>query len=78
MDRRLRNYYKVRFQYRSKEMRIGYLKCIEGVKIHQKSWDNEYKGPVVIVSCYKKDSESVEYQLRKAERRDDYCEWEQV
>lgn len=77
MDKRFRSYYKVIFSYRSKDMRIGYLKCTDIVKIYQKPCDSEYQGGI-LVSCKKKDSESVEYMLRKAERRDAFCEWEQL
>ena len=71
MDRRARVYYKVNFDTCSKDMRVGYLKCINGVKVR-------YRKKELLVGCPINAAESVEYALRKAERRDGYCEWERV
>ena len=69
MDKRERNYYLVRFDRRSKDMRIGFIKMISPkIKFHQRE-----NG--LLVSCPKEDSEAVEYELRKAERNDDFSIW---
>ncbi len=69
MDKRERNYYLVRFDWRSKDMRIGFIKMISP-KIKFRHRENG-----LLVSCPKEDSEAVEYELRKAERNDDFCIW---
>ena len=69
MDKRERNYYLVRFDWRSKDMRIGFLKMISSkIKLH-------YREDGLLVSCPKEYSEAVEYELRKAERNDEFCKW---
>ena len=64
-------YYKVKFSMDAKEMRMRILNCIDSVSILD---CDEY----VIVNCNKEDCEAVEYELRKAERRDDFCIWEEI
>ena len=69
MDKRERNYYLVRFDWRSKDMRIWFIKMISPkIKFH-------HRGDGLLVSCLKDDSDAVEYELRKAERNDDFCIW---
>ncbi len=69
MDKRERNYYLVRFDWRSKDMRIWFIKMISPkIKFH-------HRENGLLVSCPKEDSEAVEYELRKAERNDDFCIW---
>lgn len=63
-------YYKVKFSEDAKEMRMGILNCIESVDILD---CDEY----IIVACDEQDCEAVEYELRKADRRDDFCSWEE-
>lgn len=69
MDKRQRNYYSVRFSWQSKDMRMRFIKLISPkIKFHNR--ENE-----LLISCPKEDSEAVEYELRKAERNDEFCIW---
>ena len=69
MDKRERNYYLVRFDWQSRDMRIGFLKMISPkIKLH-------HREDGLLVSCPKEYSEAVEYELRKAERNDEFCKW---
>ena len=69
MDKRERNYYLVRFDWQSKDMRMRCIKTISPkVKIH-------HRENGLLISCPKEYSESVEYELQKAERNDDFCIW---
>ena len=61
--------YRVRFSMDAKEMRMRILRNIDSVSILD---CDEY----IIVNCDEQDCEAVEYELRKADRRDDYCIWE--
>ena len=69
MDKRKRNYYLVQFSWQSKDMRMRFIKIISPkIKFH-------HRGNELLISCPKEDSEAVEYELRKAERNDDFCKW---
>ena len=89
MDYRRRNYYLVKFDWSSKDMRLEYLKiACEKLKIHApynhirintrdsiaESNENVFF-PEMMISCLKEDSEAVEYELRKSERRDKYSKF---
>lgn len=65
--------YKVTFTEDAKEMRTGYLSLIDGVDIFVIAEDGS-----IIFSCEVEAIEAVEYELRKAERRDGYCKWEKI
>lgn len=69
MDRRKRNYYQVHFDYQSSDMRKRYLVIASpSIKFH-------YRENGLMISCLKDDAEAVEYELRKAERNDNFCQW---
>jgi len=71
MDFKNRTYYKVKFSPESILYRIEMLKCLDSI-----TYSNR-KG-FTLVSCKKGQEESIEYDLRKAERRDYYCEWVKI
>ena len=65
--------YKVEISEEAIDYRIEMLEIIDSVKI-VRGWDSlEF-----ILECAAEDIEAVEYELRKAERRDDYCLWERI
>ena len=80
MDYRERDYYLARIDCYSYHMRIGIFKiAAPSLKIHapdhiksngqrQDKINNRYWQ--MMLSCRKEDSEALEYELRKAERRD--------
>ena len=83
MDYRNRDYYLATIYYVSYDMRLKYYKlAAASLKIH--SPYNHIKGSSTLqdrannyywqmmLSCRKEDSESLEYELRKAERNDKY------
>ncbi len=86
MDYRKRNYYLVKFDWSSREMRMEYLKlACKKLKMHApynhiknnkrdfvKTDDDFVFFPDVMISCLKEDAEAIEYELRKMTRRDNY------
>lgn len=81
MDYRTRNYYLVNIDTCSYEMRLRYYKMAANtLKIHPPF--KHFKNSIVprdccndtcwqmLLSCKKEESEALEYELRKAERRD--------
>lgn len=64
--------YKVKFSEEAKDYRIRVLECIDNLEIC-KFPNNE-----IFIKCDDDTAECVEYELRKAERRDDYCNWEKI
>lgn len=64
--------YEVRFSEEARDYRISIMKIFDEVEIC------EYPDGRVYIRCPKEMEEAVEYELRKAERRDDYCEWERI
>jgi hypothetical protein len=86
MDWRARRYYVATFSPEAKNMRIQILKLIgKGVTIHFNSGipkqpdEVEERGRYMcIIGCKYGQSEMVEYELRKAERRDCYCFWKEI
>ena len=76
MDRRLREYYLVNFNYIAYEMRLKTLKvCVPSLKRSQNKMGGIYKNYQHLFSCHRKDVESMEYELRKMVRRDGGCGW---
>ena len=85
MDYRYRDYYLVTINYLSYDMRMEYYKiAAPSLKIHSPynhfkngreldMYNDGAKGHrwQIMISCKKEDSETLEYELRKAERRDD-------
>ena len=85
MDWRGRKYYCVSFDIWSSDMRIRYLKLIEGIRVHPyknicKQVDEQVKRGKYqfLVSAPLDSCEAVEYELRKAERRDTWCMWKEL
>ncbi len=85
MDWRDRKYYCVSFDWRSQDMRIGYLKLIDGIRIHpykdipKQPDELEKRGYYrYLVSVPIDYSDSIEYALRKAEHNDDWCRWKEI
>jgi hypothetical protein len=71
MDRRLREYYLVSFSYLSYDLRMNDLKvCVPSLKRSQNKMSGIYKDFQHLLSCNKKHTESMEYELRKMKRRD--------
>jgi hypothetical protein len=82
MDYRHRNYYLAKIDYFSYDMRIEYFKwAAPSLKIHPPYYhirSNHRPQDCIngrywqmMLSCKKEDSETLEYELRKAERRDE-------
>ena len=70
MDKRIRVYYRARFDCLSHNMRIWMIKAsAESVKLHS------HRNGFWLISCLPKETENIEYELRKAQRRDGYCDW---
>ena len=65
--------YKVKISEEAIDYRIEMLEIIDSVKITRDSDSLEF-----ILECDEESIESVEYDLRKSERRDDYCLWERI
>jgi hypothetical protein len=85
MDWRGRKYYCVSFDWQSSDMRLDILKLIGKVKVRpyqnipKQADELEERGHYqfmlgVPINC----SDAVEYELRKAERNDDYCTWKEI
>ena len=85
MDWRERKYYAVSFDWRSRDMRLGYLRTIDGLRIHpykniEKQTDEKDARGLYqcLIGVPAESSDAVEYELRKAERNDDWCKWKEV
>ena len=85
MDWRGRRYYCVSFDWQSQGMRLEILKSIGKIKI--RSYQNIPKQPdeteerghyQFMLGVPHSYSETVEYELRKAERNDDWCKWKEI
>ena len=62
--------YEVKFSSEAKEYRIKTLSLLDDIIIEELSEDKVY------ITCNEATAEAVEYELRKADRRDDEgCEW---
>lgn len=83
MDYRYRDYYLVNIDSFVYNMRMRYYKlAAPSLKIHPPYYhlkNNKYSQDYIkrrywqmMLSCKKEDSEALEYELRKAERRDDW------
>lgn len=86
MDYRERKYYFVLIEYGSYDMRLRYFHIVApSLKVH---YMNDYRRrfakqcdfmyPNLLLSCRKEDAEDLEYEMRKAERRDSYSTWQEV
>lgn len=86
MDWRGRCYYTVSFDWYSHNMRAEILKNIPSVRLH--SYKKAEKQPDEIeqrpksyqwlIGCRYSDKEAVEFELRKAERNDMWCDWKEI
>lgn len=65
--------YKIAISEEAIDYRIKMLEIIDSVKIVRHSDSLEF-----ILVCATEDIEAVEYELRKAVRRDDYCLWGRI
>lgn len=65
--------YKVKFDEDSAAMRTSILSMIDGVDIFTITEDEYF-----CISVDEFAAEAVEYELRKAERRDGYCDWKKI
>ena len=65
--------YKVKFDEDSAAMRTSILSMIDGVDIFAITEDEYF-----CISVDELAAEAVEYELRKAERRDGYCDWKKI
>ena len=64
--------YKVKFSEEAKDYRMRMLGLLDVEMC-------EYPDGTVFIQCADEETcECVEYELRKADRRDDYCEWEKI
>jgi hypothetical protein len=65
--------YKVRFSEEARDYRIRILALLDKIEIC------EFPDETVFVKCEDEATAmAVEYELRKAERRDDFCDWEKI
>lgn len=85
MDWRGRKYYCVSFEYYSMNMRLDILKSIGNIKIHsyknipKQPDETEERGNYQFLLGVPNDlCNVVEYELRKAERNDDWCKWKEI
>ena len=85
MDWRDRKYYCVSFDWTAIDMRIKFLQLLGKVKI--RSYQNVPKQPdeleergryQYMLGVPVEYADAVEYELRKAERNDDYCIWKEI
>lgn len=85
MDWRYKKYYTVTFSPFSQNMRVQYLKLIDGIKfrsykeIPKQADEMEERGSYqFLISVPYDGADSLEFELRKAERNDDWCEWKEI
>jgi hypothetical protein len=86
MDWRSRKYYLASFSPEARDMRIQHIKLLsDKVRMHpshtmpKQPDESEERGRYqYIISCLCTECESLEYELRKAERNDDYCRWKEI
>ena len=85
MDWRSRKYYCVSFDWQSKDMRLDILKSIGKIKIRpyqnipKQPDETEERGHYQFMLGVPHNwSEAIEYELRKAERNDDWCKWKEI
>jgi hypothetical protein len=64
--------YKVKFDDDAVDMRTRFLMLIDGITLQVIEDDYFY------FVCEDEAIEAIEYELRKAERRDGYCDWKKI
>ena len=65
--------YKVYFSEDAKFMRVNNLSCMDAVQFLCFDKDGS-----VLIYCNADEVDAVEYELRKAERNDFYCDWKKI
>lgn len=87
MDWRKRKYYTVSFDWTSQDMRLEFLKSLTSGKMKVRTYQDVPKQTdemkerghyQFMISIPAEDAEAVEYELRKAERNDDWCDWKEI
>ena len=79
MDKRYRKYYLVSLCPYSYDMRLSYINiCVPTLKMHSAKPHNGLIQYQQLFSCRNEDIESLEYELRKAQRRDRFCDWVEI
>ena len=86
MDYRERKYYLAHIDYFSYDMRLRYFKIMTPSLIVRPPNDYYYRMgkslgfqyPNMVLSCRIEDSDCLEYELRKAERRDSCSMWIEI
>ena len=85
MDWRNRNYYTVSFDWTSSDMRMRQIRNIKGVTVHpyrdvkKQPDEKEKRGHYQhLIGVPTENSEIIEYELRKAERNDNWCRWRKI
>lgn len=86
MDWRVRKYYVATFDTKAQDMRVRNLKLIgKSVTIHfsngipKQPDEAEERGTYLcVIGCMIDQCSAVEFELRKAERNDDYCSWKEI
>lgn len=74
MDRKYREYYKVRFQWQCDGYRLIMIKCIsDRIKFHYHKDSSD-----VVVSVPREYCDALEFELNKAKRNDGYCIWYRI
>ena len=69
----MRHTYKAHISGEAIDYRLSILALLDTVTIEREDDSLE-----VTITCDEADVEAVEYELRKAQRRDDCCEWEKI
>jgi hypothetical protein len=85
MDWRFKKYYTASFYFNSLDYRIEILKQIPSIKIHTFKKMLEIQDEAnsrglyqILISCDFDKCEIVEYELRKAERNNPWCNWQEI
>ena len=69
----MKHTYQIRISPEAIEYRILVLSLIDGVEIKRQDDELDFT-----LTCGEDAIEMVEYELRKSERRDDFCEWKKI
>lgn len=65
--------YKIRFDAYAKDMRLKNLCLLEAIDFYFLEEDGS-----VLIQCQTDRIDAVEYELRRAERNDFYCDWKRI
>jgi hypothetical protein len=85
MDWRKRTYYCATFDYRANDYRMSVIKNIPGLRVHpnrpmpkQHDEITERGNYQYVLSVPVESAETLEYELRKAVRNDDFSKWKKI